>query len=62
MTVQVALLVRNPPAIAGDIRDASWEDLLEEGMAPQSSILTWRIPWTEKPVRVQSIGSQREHD
>ena len=35
------------------------EDPLEEGMATQSNILAWRIPWTEKPGRVQSIGSQR---
>ena len=35
------------------------EDLLEEGMATHSSILAWRIPWMEKPGRLQSIGSQR---
>ena len=35
------------------------EDPLEEGMATHSSILAWRIPWTEKPGRLQSIGSQR---
>jgi len=34
-----------------------WEDLLEKGMAGHSSILAWRIPWTEEPVRVQSMGS-----
>ena len=39
------------------------EDPLEEGMAIHSSILAWRIPWTEKPVELQSIGSQRvRHD
>ena len=47
------------PANAGDIRDTSlipelgrslsWEDPLEEGMAPHSSTLAWRIPWTEEP-------------
>ena len=36
-----------------------WEDLLEEGMATHSSILAWRILWTEKPGGLQSIGSQR---
>ena len=36
-----------------------WEDLLEEGMATHSSILAWRIPWTEKPGGLQSMGSQR---
>ena len=35
------------------------EDPLEEGMATHSSLLAWRIPWTEKPGRLQSIGSQR---
>ena len=35
-----------------------WEDLLEEEMATHSSILAWRIPWTEEPGRLQSIGSQ----
>ena len=34
-------------------------DPLEEGMASHSSILAWRIPWTEEPGRLQSIGSQR---
>ena len=36
-----------------------WEDPLEEGMATHSSILAWRIPWTEDPGGLQSIGSQR---
>ena len=36
-----------------------WEDLLEKEMATHSSILAWRIPWTEKPGRVQCIGLQR---
>ena len=40
-----------------------WEDPLEEGTATQPSILAWRIPWTEEPSRLQSIGSQRvRHD
>ena len=39
------------------------EDPLEKGMATHSSILAWRIPWTEDPGRLQSIGSQRvRHD
>ena len=36
-----------------------WEDLLEEGMVTQSSIIAWRIPWTEQPGGLQFIGSQR---
>ena len=45
----------------GDVRvqSLSWEDLLEEGMATHSSILAWRVPWTEEPGRLQSIGQQR---
>ena len=40
-------------------RSLSWEDPLEEGMPTHSSIFAWRIPWTEKPGDLQSIGSQR---
>ena len=41
----------------------NWEDLLEEGMATHSGILTWRIPWTEEPGGLQSMGSHRvRHD
>ena len=61
---QVALVVKNLPANAGDIRDVAWEDPLEKGMAIHSSILAYRIPWAEEPGRlyIQSIGSQRvEH-
>ena len=36
-----------------------WEDPLEKGMATDSSILAWRIPWTEETGRLQSMGSQR---
>ena len=36
-----------------------WEDLLEKEMAAHSSILAWKIPWMEKPGRLQSMGSQR---
>ena len=43
-------MVKSPPANAGDVRDArGQEDPLEEGMATHSSILAWRIPWTEEP-------------
>ena len=36
-----------------------WEDPLEEGIATHFSILAWRIPWTEEPGRLQSLGLQR---
>ena len=59
---QVALMVKNSPASAGDLRGTvqSWgpEDPLKE-MATHSSVIVWRIPWTEKPGRLFSIGSQR---
>ena len=38
--------------------DLGWEDPLEKEMATHSSILTWRIPWTEEPGGLQSMGSQ----
>ena len=45
------------------VRSLGWEDPLEEGMATHSGILAWRIPWTEEPGGLQSIGSQRvEHE
>ena len=44
-------------------RSLCWEDSLEKGMATHSSILAWRIPWTEKPGGLQAVGSQRvRHD
>ena len=41
------------------VQSLGWEDPLEEGMTTHSSTLAWRIPWTEEPGRIQSIGSQR---
>ena len=41
------------------VRSLGWEDPLEEGMATHSSILAWRIPWTEESDELPSIGSQR---
>ena len=41
------------------VRSLGWEDPLEKEMATQSSILAWRVPWTEEPVRLQSMGSQK---
>ena len=49
-------MVKNSPAKAGDVRDVSrslgQEDPLEKGTATNSSILAWRIPWTEEPGRL----------
>ena len=45
------------------VQSLGWEDPLEKGMAIHSSILAWRIPWTEKPGGLQFVGSQRvSHD
>ena len=49
-------MVKNALPNARDIRDMGWEDPLEEGMATHSSILAWRIPWTEEPGGLQSMG------
>ena len=41
------------------VQSLGWEDLMEKEMATHSSILAWKIPWTEEPGRLQSMGSQR---
>ena len=41
------------------VQSLGWEDLLEKEMATHSSILAWKIPWTEEPGRLWSMGSQR---
>ena len=41
------------------VQSLGWEDPLEEGVASHSSILAWRLPWTEEPGGLQFIGSQR---
>ena len=60
---QVALMVKNLLAHLGDIRDVSsilgQEDPLKEGMATDFSVLAWRTRWTEKPGRLQYMGSLR---
>ena len=49
----VAQLLKNPPAMWETwVRSLGWEDPLEKGMATHSSILAWRIPWTEEPGRL----------
>ena len=56
----VAQTVKNLPAMRETwVRSLGWEDPLEEGMATHSSILAWRIPWTEEPGALQSMGLQR---
>ena len=53
-------VVKNLPAMWETlIRSLGWEDPLEEEMATHSSILAWRIPWTEKPGGLQFMGSKR---
>ena len=53
----IAQSVKNLPAMQEtQVRFPGWEDPLEKEMATHSSILAWRIPWTEEPGRVQSIG------
>ena len=53
-------MVKNPPAMRETwVRSLGREDPLEKGMATHSSILAWRIPWTEESAGLQSMGSQR---
>ena len=52
--------VKNVPAMEEtQVQSLGLEDLLEKGMVTHSSILAWRIPWTEEPGRMQSTGLQR---
>ena len=56
----VAHMVKNLPAMQETwVQSLGQEDLLEEGIATHSSILAWRIPWTEEPGGLHSMGSQR---
>ena len=56
-------MIKNPPTVQEVqerwVLSLGWEDSLEEEMAPQSSILAGKIPWTEENVRLQSMGLQR---
>ena len=52
-------MVKNSPADERDILSLGQEGPLEEGMATHSSILAWRVPWTEELGRLQSMGLQR---
>ena len=56
-------VVKNPPASAGNtetkVRSLGREDLLEKKMATHFSILGWKIPWTEEPNGLESVGSDR---
>ena len=63
-TFLVVQLVKNPPAMQEtQVQSLGWEDPLERGMATHSSILAWRIPGTEEPGGLQSMGSQKvRHD
>ena len=56
-------MVKNLPAMQEpqetQVRSLGWEDPLEKGMATHSSNLAWKVPWTEKPGRLQSMVLQR---
>ena len=59
-TSQVALVLKNPAASAGEMGSIPGsEDPLEKDMATHSSILAWKIPWTEGPAGLQAMGSQK---
>ena len=60
LTSLVAQMVKRPPTMWETwFQSLAWEDLLEKEMATHSSILAWKIPRTEKPCRLQYMGSQR---
>ena len=57
----VALTVKRPPVMQEtQVRSLGGEDPLQKGMATRSSILAWRIPWTEEPGGLQHMGSQSQ--
>ena len=59
----VVQLVKNLPVIQETpVQSLGWEDSLEKEVASQYSIPAWRIPWTEEPGRLQSVGSQKKSD
>ena len=56
----VAQRVKHLPTMREtQVQSLGWEDLLEKEMGTHSSILAWKIPWMEKPSRLQSMGSER---
>ena len=56
----MAQTVKDLPAmLETQVQSLAWEDPLEKAMASHSSILAWRIPWTEETGGLQSMGSQR---
>ena len=56
----MAQMVKHLPTMRETwVQSLGWEDPLEKDMATHSSTLTWKIPWTEEPGRLQSMGSQR---
>ena len=60
----MAQMVKRVPTMQEtQVRSLGWEDPLEKEMAPHSSTLAWKIPWTEEPGKLQSMRSQRAgHD
>ena len=60
VVIRLAQRVKCLPAMQETrVRSLGWEDPLEKEMVTHSSILAWRIPWTEEPSGIQSTGSQR---
>ena len=56
------MVKRLPATWETQVQSLGWEDPLEKAVANFSSILAWRIPWTEEPGGLQSMGSQRIGD
>ena len=53
-------MVKNSPAVQEAwVQSPGWEDTLEEGLATHSSILAWRIPWTEEPGGLHAVSKTR---
>ena len=60
MASLVAQMVKRLPALVETwVQSLGWQDPLEKEIATHSSTLAWKIPWTEEPDRLQSMGSQK---
>ena len=58
LTLVAPMVKRLPTMQETRVQSLGWEDPLEKGMATHSSILAWRLPWTQEPGGLQSMGSQ----
>ena len=59
---RVSLVTQKAKNLPAEVQSQGWEDPLEKGVATHSSILAWRIPWTEEPVDYSPWGHRVRHN